>query len=555
MLVVLHALFQIAGGLCLFLFGMRLLSEGIQQAAGDKLHKVLNFMTANRFIAVMTGILTTAAVQSSSAVTVMLVSFVNAGLITLEQSIGVIFGSNIGTTTTAWIVSLIGFKVDISALAMPVLTIGFIMNSIKWKHRDVGQAFIGFAFIFIGLEFMTNAIPRVKPEQVYFIQRLSDMGFLSLLIALLVGVVLTLLMHSSAAVITLVITLAYSGVVGFSMGCAITLGANIGTTIDAILASVGAKTAAKRTALVHVLFNVLGALIVLIVFTPFIDLVNLIMPLPNTGANLTAKIALFHTLFNVMVTLLFLPFTKQLARLVSFLIKEKPGEAVRKTYTLKYRKIGTGTSAPELNVMRAVKEIGDMSALVMSMYKALEDSLRDVSMDKIDATVSNMTDQEELADEMRDALTEFLMQCTHDQLSIKSQHNVSLLFRVIADLEDMTDDCYSVILLIQKSVRKDRVIHGKELEALAPYMALVEQFLGFVRDHVGGKLNREQSLFAQNIENNIDENRTALRHMGRDRIEAGKNVKIELFFIDLVRKIEHLGDYCYSISGCLANMW
>jgi phosphate:Na+ symporter len=538
---------------------MKVMSDGIQQAAGDRLQQALNFMTRNRFVAVLTGAAVTAIIQSSSATTVMVVSFVNAGLLTLTQSIGVIMGANIGTTTTAWIVSLIGFSFDISALALPAVGIGFIMGAIKWKYRDLGVAFLGFGFIFLGLQFLNTALPRVNPDSLVFIQRVSNLGFLSVLIALGVSTVVTLVMHSSAATITLVITLAFGGVIRFELAAAMILGANIGTTIDAILAALGAKTTAKRTALVHVLFNVVGSVVALVFFRPLLFLVDLITPGSWEGAGVLTHLAMFHTVFNIFCTLVFLPFVNQFAALVTFLVREKPeGAEGRRAYRLEYSS-GTMQNSPELNIIRAEKEIRDMAGIASAMYARVSAALGSLrqAVDQeaaVDALVRDMQEKEEIADEMREELTRFLIECTRQQLSHQSDRKVYHLLRIIADLEDMTDDCYSVSLLLERSVKKDLIFKEKEMVALAPYIGLVEEFLDFVQKQLGSRMTLKQILYARDLESRIDKSRDKLRKLGRKRIEAGENVKTELLFIDLVRRIEKLGDWCSNISEALAKI-
>ncbi|MDR0452814.1 MAG: Na/Pi cotransporter family protein [Treponema sp.] len=563
---VVEALLRILGGLCLFLYGIKIMSDGIQQIAGEKMQRTLNFMTGNRILAVLTGALVTMLVQSSSAVSVMVVSFVNAGLLSLTQSVGVIMGANIGTTVTAWIVSLIGFEIKISSLALPAVGIGFFVNTSKWKYRGLGEVFMGFGFVFLGLQFLTDALPRVNAESLGFIESLSDLGFVSKLLALLLSVGITLLIHSSAAMITLIITLAHGGIINFEISATMILGANIGTTIDAIMAAIGSKTAAKRTALVHVLFNVVGSVLALVFLKPLLFLVGAITPGPavslterDGGLSIATHLAMFHTVFNVLCTLVFLPFTKQFAALVTLLIKDRDqkGEE-RQPYRLEYRS-GVHSATPELNIIRAEKEIRDMAGLVSAMYARFSEALgifRDPAGGETvtAALVAEMREKEEIADEMREELTRFLMECTRRQLGYQSDRNVYYLMRVIADLEDMTDDCYSISLMLERSVKKALLFKEKEIEALAPYIALVEEFLVFVREHLGRPIPPERIAYAEDLENRIDKYRDKLRKLGRKRIEAGEDVKTELLFIDLVRRIEKLGDICYNISEALSLM-
>ncbi|GHV95809.1 phosphate:sodium symporter [Spirochaetia bacterium] len=537
------------------------MSDGIQQAAGDRMQRVLNFMTGNRFMAVLTGFAVTAIIQSSSATTVMVVSFVNAGLLTLTQSIGVIMGANIGTTVTAWIVSLVGFSLKLSELALPAVGIGFIFRIIKWKHQDLGDVILGFGLLFMGLDFLTKSMPALG-NTFNVIAAVSNLGFVSSLIGAGAGLVMTLLIHSSSAATAIMLTMAFNGVVGYEMAAAMILGANIGTTIDAALAAIGTKTTAKQTALVHVLFNVIGTCWALPLLKPLLALVNLFTPgtlVPGLihDPMITTHLAMLHTVFNVVNTLLFLPFVKPFAALVSFIIKEdKTRTAAPEHYRLVYYSSAI-QDTPELNILRAEKEVRDMAGLVSSMYARFSGVLRTLreTEDK-QAAVTSLTaelkQKEEYADEMREELTAFLMECAREQLNPRSERRVSQLVRVISDLEDMTDDCYSISMILERSVRKDHIFKGKEMGALVPYVNQVEDFLTLVRENLG-RPSPEKIWEARELESAIDKARNKLRKLGRKRIEAGKDVKTELLFIDLVRRIEKLGDYCFDIAETIAG--
>ncbi|MDR3356726.1 MAG: Na/Pi cotransporter family protein [Spirochaetaceae bacterium] len=547
-------LFRIGGSLGLFLYGMKVMGDGIQQGAGDRLQRTLGFMTGSRLSAIATGLFVTAIIQSSSATTVMVVSFVNAGILTLTQAIGVIMGANIGTTVTAWVVSLVGFTLDISNLALPAIGLGFILRTLKWKHQGLGNAVMGFGLLFLGIDFLTMSMPAIRPENLEFLRGLGGAGFLHTLAFACVGLVITVIVHSSSASTAMLLTMAYKGIIDFNSAAAMILGANIGTTIDALLASIGTKTVARRAALVHVLFNVIGAVAALVFFSPLVSLVKLISPDPGgAGALVTTQIAMFHTTFNVLNTILFFPFVKPFAALVSFLIKDRGEPASENVYRFSYLS-GAMRDTPELSILRAKNEISDMATLVFVMYQKLRASLQNLNADSVAVLVAEIHEKEEYADQMREVLTGYLMECTRNQLNRRSEYNVALFFRIIADLEDMTDDCYSVSLLLERSVRKNQIFKRKEMEALDPYMGLVEEFLGFVKDHTGEKLGKEEGLYAKEIEDKIDTSRNRLRKLGRKRIEEGVDVKTELLFIDLVRRIEKLGDYCYSITNSMLNM-
>ena len=553
-------LLSIIGGLCLFLYGMKIMSDGIQRAAGDRLQSFLNFMTNNRFMGVFTGFAITAIIQSSSATTVMVVSLVNAGLLNLTQSIGVIMGANIGTTVTAWIVSLVGFSPNISALILPAIGIGFIWSAINWKYKSIGSIILGFGLLFMGLNFMTGAMP--VGDTFNFIENLKNLGFLSYIIAVLVGAVMTAILNSSSAATAVTLTMAYSGIINYEMAASMVLGANIGTTLTTAIASLGSNTDARRAAMVHILFNFLGTFWALPFLRPLLELVDFITPGAMTGepldAMVTVRLAMLHTIFNSINTILFLPFVNQLAALVSFLVKDKKSrEEMQGHYRLEY-KVARFRNTPEFNILRAEIEIRRMAALASEMYGKFSDAL--VSMqeaplteEKAKALSSELKDKENFADEMREAITTFLLECSKDVLNRRSELRISRLLRIIADLEDMTDDCFSLSLILEKSVEKNHTFKSKEVTALIPYVSLISEFLVFLGNNMDGALSKEQTAWARKMENRIDKYRDKLRKLGRKRIEAGKDVRRELLFIDMVRRIEKLGDYCFNISEALAK--
>jgi phosphate:Na+ symporter len=339
------------------------------------------------------------------------------------------------------------------------------------------------------------------------------------------------------------------------------LGANIGTTIDAALAAIGTKTAARQAALVHVLFNVIGTCWALPLIKPRLALVNFITPGTMTGMindpAIPTHLAMLHTVFNSINTILFLPFVNQFAAMVSFLIKGKKEEAPQdEHYRLEYRSV-TLRNTPELNILRAEKEIRDMAGLASYMFgkfSAILNSMQEnpLTEDAVAALIREMRIKEEYADEMREALTDFLIECTRERLNRRSEQRVSRLFRIISELEELTDDCYSLSFILERSVQKNQIIKSKEITALIPYVGLVAEFLNFIGGlQLGTVLSREQSAWARDLEDKIDKSRDKLRKLGRKRIEAGKDVKTELLFIDMVRRIEKLGDYCYSIAAAL----
>ncbi|MDR1868152.1 MAG: Na/Pi cotransporter family protein [Treponema sp.] len=550
---------RIVGSTGLFLYGMTVMSNGIQSIAGERMQKTLRFMTGDRLRGILTGLIVTAIIQSSSATTVMVVSFVSAGLLPLTQSIGVIMGANIGTTITAWIVSLVGFKLSLSTMALPAVGIGFILLMIKWKHKSIGEMILGFGLLFLGLDFLTKSMPTIDEHSFSFIEAFSDSGFVSIVIGVGIGIVITLIAHSSSATTAIIITMAYNSIIQYDMAASMILGANIGTTVDAALASIGVRTTAKRAALVHVLFNVIGTVIALILFYPLLAFVDFITPGGRAGSSIATYLAMFHTVFNVFNTLIFFPFVNPFAKLVSFLIKDKPLEPLHDgQYRLVYQS-GTIQDTPELNIIRAEKEIRDMAGLSAAMYRTVRNALYALAehTDRehfVEELIKEMTVKENYADEMRDELTLFLIECTrHQQINNRFDERISRLLRIVADLEEMTDDCLGICHLLERSAKKNLIFSQKEMDALQPYVNLVDQFLDFVQKHLGAPLSEEESVQAHIMENQIINFRDTLRKMGRKRIENGKDVKTELLFIDLVRSIEKLGDFCYNISESLGH--
>jgi len=522
--------------------------------------KALNFMTGNRFVGVLTGFVVTSIIQSSSAATVMIVAFVNAGLLTLTQSIGVIMGANIGTTVTAWIVSLLGFSIKISNMALPAIGVGFILSVVKWKYKSLGDLLLGFGFLFLGLDYLTQTMSTAANNYDFnAIAALSHLGFLSTVIGAGVGLVMTVFIHSSSASTAIVLTMAYNGVVGYEMAAGMILGANVGTTIDAALAAIGARTAAKRAALVHVSFNIVGTLWALPLLKPLLALVHILTP-GNPAAHdpaITMHLAMLHTVFNIANTALFLPFVKSYAKLVSLIIREDKSKEESEHYKFSYITSAI-TDTPVLNILRAEKEIRDMAGVASSMYarfSAVLRSLRETG-DKNEAVTQlceELKQKEEYTDEMRETLSSFLIECSREQINSRSEQRIFQLLRVIGYIEEMSDECYSISRLLEKSVRKDYVFKDEEMDVLIPYVNQIEGFLDMLKEQSMHNSKIASAVHTVKLKTNISSARKKLQKLGRKRIEAGENVKTELMFIDLVRRIDKLGDYCIDIAEVIGG--
>ena len=552
-LSIISIIFNFVGALALLLWGMDLLSSGIQKGAGNKLQKLLSVVSGNRFTAVFTGLLVTGIIQSSSATTVMVVSFVNAQILSLTQAIGIIFGANIGTTVTAWIVSFLGFSFSISAFAIPLIGIGFFLKSLKKsKIKNFSDLFLGFGMLFLGLDLLGDTL-SLNPESVSFINSITDWGFLGIIVGVLIGAVLTGLIHSSSAFTAIILTMAAAGSINWKLSAALVLGSNIGTTIDAVLSSIGASTNAKRAAAVHVGFNICGTIIAIICFNPFLSLVDLFVP-GTPESNITNHIAMLHTVFNTCSTLIFLPFVNQIAMLVSKLIKE-PKSQVEKKYKLPLI-ITQNRYTIDSYILQIEKEIALMSAKTMTMLDEIYTALKGFDLNSIENISSQVLEQEEYIDQMNEAISDFLMNCYQmNDVSEQNKEKISKLIQITAEIEDLSDECASIIHVLQKYILTSDQKKSSSYEKLLPFVDQVKEFFDYISQHLSFglsyTLSSEEKRLSVKMEESIDTTKKQLKKLARQRIENGKDVKSELHYIDLVRHIERAGDNVYKIAQTL----
>lgn len=543
--------FKLLGALGLFMFGMELSSTGIQRAAGDRLQGTVNFMTRNRFVAVFTGVLVTVVIQSSSATTVMVVSFVNAGLLNLVQAIGVIMGANIGTTLTGWIIAAVGVqKFSIAAIAVPLFGVGFFMSLMKQKGDTVvsyGEGLMGFAMIFLGLEYLAKAIPDPSPDALLFLKNFADQGWFAILVCVLVGTVFTMLINASSATIAIVIGLSAKGILSFEMAAAITLGANIGTTFDSFLVSLGTNTNAKRAAWAHILFNVIGTVWVVVVLRPFITLVDWITPGPITAQSAGAHIAMMHTLFNAANTLVLLPFVRQYAGLLERAIKPKADE--EEAAKLQYRP-SVLLSSPELNIAQARSDIDALAKVAEDMFVRFREELTGKA-EWGEETLEWFSRYGVYSGSLKTGITKFLFEIACQDIGERTRDSLMTWIRVVDDLENACHASRSMAESLGKAARKGDSFGAEAVAELAPYTLLVQEFISFVRPKLGAPLTGEDFSVAVEFENRIDACRGDLKKIARKRIKTGAPVKTELNYIDVIRHIERIGDCFYSISGSL----
>ena len=532
------------GSLCLLLFGMNMLSNGIQKGAGSGLQKLLSKITGNRFYAVLTGIGVTAIIQSSGATTVMVVSFVNAEILTLEQAIGVIFGANIGTTVTAWIVSLFGFSFSISAMAIPLFGFGYILKYFKkFQIHNFAECFMGFALLFMGLGLLKESL-TLGPGASRIFAVINRWGIGGILLGVALGALITALIHSSSAMTAIVLTMASNGTLSWELSAAIVLGSNIGSTVDAVMSSLGASVNARRTAFVHVAFNVTGTLVALLVFKPFLALIDLIVPL-EPAANITTHIAMLHTIFNICATLLFLPFVSQIAQLARRIIPEAAAEK-DEHYHLPAILPHTRISA-ELYSFQIQKEITKMSAKVMEMFDSICNSF--INPKKADDENEHVKFLENYIDEMNAAITDFLQKCSRlPNANRNDRHHFSKLLHITDTLENLSDEACSLMHTVKKYVSGENYKStSKRSNEIEDYVEQVRIFFEQVCVYNAIGFNQNEKIAGEDIEQIIDEKKKELKRASRKRLEKGADVKEELQYMDIVRKVERAGDCVYAI--------
>lgn len=546
---ILSIFLQFFGSLCFLLFGMKMMSDGIQKSAGDKLQAALHLMTGNRFTGFFTGCFLTMIIQSSGATTVMVVSFVNAGLIELSKSIAVILGANVGTTITAWIVAIFGFNFEISAFAIPLFGIGYLFTVIKKiKNPGLGQAIMGFGILFIALQWLSSTI-SLNSGSMNFLPALQDKGIFSYLIAFVIGIIVTAMIHSSSAMTAIVITMAYNQILTWQFSTAIIIGSNVGSTIDSVMASFGANANAKRTMFVHVLFNSVTAIVALIFIKPFTQLVDLIVP-GTVTENITMHIAMLHSMFNIIGSVFFMPFVNPLCKLTHLIIKDDKA-SLPSIYKFEFPERAAHES-PTIPVVSAQMEVRRMADISVQMFDRLQYGLTDLSGRFVVDHYDNLVREEDYLDQMQEQLTKYLLKCAQLDIDDKLRENINVMISITGELESMSDDCLSIGVYLKRITEKHYVFKKEDFDRLIPYLELARQLLQFIYKNINKALSKEQLDFANELESQIDAERKALKKIARKRLEDGADVKAELLYMDLVRQIEKIGDRCFNIAEQLA---
>ena len=545
-------LLRLLGSLALFLYGMKIMSEGLQKFAGDRLRKILTAMTTNRVTGMLTGVLITALIQSSSATTVMVVSFVNAGLLTLTQSIGVIMGANIGTTVTAWIISTLGFKIDISAFALPLLAFAIpLFFSGKSSRKSIGEFIFGFSFLFMGLEGLKNNAPDLSanPDMLAFVQNYTDMGFISILIFLFVGAILTMIVQASAATMAITLIMCANGWIDYHLGVALVLGENIGTTITANFAALTGNTQARRAALAHLMFNIFGVIWVLILFYPFTAAVSWfvtnVMKITDPSVAISFKLAAFHTAFNISNTCIMIWFVNLIEKTVCAIITSKQDD---EEYRLRYISGGMLSTA-ELSILQAQKEIVLFAERTAKMFNMVKDLLYEKNDDIFSKTYSRIEKYENISDRMEVEIANYLTQVSEGRLSSESKEEIRIMLRAVSEIESIADSCNNLARSIKRRNEFKSEFTAEQNAHMDQMFKLVTQALARMNE-VMHKPNMEKSdiNISYNIENEINNYRNQLKARNIEDIN-NKQYQYQdgVYYMDMISESEKLGDYIINV--------
>ncbi len=553
------------GSLGLFLYGMTLMSEALQKVAGDKLRNILAAMTSNSLSRILTGLFITAVIQSSSATTVMVVSFVNAGLLSLVQSIGVIMGANIGTTFTAWLISLLGFKADIAVLAIPLIAFGFAFMMCKAKKKkSIGELIIGFSLLFLGLSFLKSSVPDLQstPEVLEFLQQWTNYGYGSILMFVLIGTILTIVLQSSSATMALTLVMCNNGWIPFEMGAAMVLGENIGTTITANIAASVANVSARRAAMAHCVFNIFGVVWVLILFHPFLYVVSKIimaMGLDNplvAGASSNSTlyaISTVHTLFNICNTLILVWFTNQIAQFVTKIIKSKKEEG--EVFRLQYIQGGVLNTA-ELSLNQAKEEIVHYADICRRQYAYAKSAINETDPEKFDALYKKLEHYEQVTDRIELEIAKFLDQVKNGVISDESARRIQAMYKIISELESIGDSGFNIARILQRRNIHSMKFDEQMVKKLNYMVDLLNQgFDAMIYNLQKGYTQINDIANAQDVEQDINEYRNNLKEEHLLNLENKTyNYLTGVYYMDLVNECEHVGDFMINISEAIMEI-
>jgi len=551
---------NLLGALAFFIYGMKIMSEAIQRVAGSKMREILRSMTSNRFKGVLTGFLITGIVQSSSATTVLVVSFVNAGLLSLVESIGVIMGANIGTTITAWLISIIGFKVKIDAYALIIIAFAFpLLFSKRDKIKTWGEVFIGFSLLFMGLAYLKDSVPDLKsnPEILEFLSNYANLGFLSTLIFVAIGTVMTVIVQSSSAAMALTLVMANNGWIPLELAAAMVLGENIGTTITANLAAIVGNVHAKRAAFAHFIFNVFGVSWIIIVMTPFLDAITEYVTYqtgfsPRENAeSIPIALSVFHTTFNILNALFLIGLVGQISKIVTRVIKPKGDD--NDEFRLEY--IGTGLlNTSELSLEEAQKETAGFGKIIKKMSGLMKDLLSEPKPKKQAKLLKKMRKLEEITDQLEEAITKYLAKVSDGSLSSSGSNRVLSILSIATDLERVGDIYFQMSKDFERKQENKVGFSKKQKAALNQIHSVLDESIDIMVTNLDSKFEQVDIAQALEKEQLIDEIRDKLRNGDIQNMQnKGYDTEIGALYRDLFQSIEKAGDHVINVTEAITG--
>lgn len=559
-------LLRLLGALGLFLFGMKLMSESLQKVAGSKMRSILSAMTSNKFMGVFTGFLITSIIQSSSATTVMVVSFVNAGLLSLAESIGVIMGANIGTTVTAWLISILGFKFDIFSFTFILLGLGLPILFSKDKRRSSwGEVIIGFSLIFLGLHYLKVYTPDINnnPQLLEFLSKFSTTGYISVFISIIIGTVLTMIIQSSSAVMALTLVMCYNGWISFNMAAAMVLGQNIGTTITANLAAIIANPSAKRAARAHLVFNVTGVILLLLVFNPFLKSINWFIikiglnspyevagqTAAQTAQAMPVALSIFHTVFNTLNTLVLIWVASFIIKVVKVMV---PDHDEDEDFSLKY--INTGLlSTGELSILQAKKEMQQYAHRVTKMFEFVKESYNSGSGKKYNKYLAKIRKYEDVSDRMEVEIASYLTRITEESFSSTSSESITNMLNMISNIESIADSNNKLADTIER-MNSNKARFTKEMDKnLNKLFALIDQIL---KEMNGGFAGEETLAFSgnnKNLRSDLQKVDRALKEEHFKNLRKNRyKCSVGIIYSDMYSEVINLGNYALNVNDLLS---
>jgi len=551
------------GALGFFIYGMKVMSDGIQKVAGSRMRSILSKMTSNRFLGIITGFLITALLQSSSATTVMIVSFVNAGLLSLVESIGVIMGANIGTTITAWLISLLGFKVKISAIALPIIAIGLpMMFSSKANIRSWAEVFIGFALLFMGLDELKNSVPDLKqnPEFLSFLSSYADMGIFSTIVFIGVGTLLTLVVQSSSAAMALTLVMCYEGYIPFELAAAMVLGENIGTTITANLAALVGNVHAKRAARAHFIFNIFGVIWMIFALQFFVKNIDSYMisnmglsPLSVVGESIAVPIGLsiFHTTFNILNVLLLVWFVPLISRTV---IRMQPSKGeIDEEFHLEH--IGGGLmQTAELSVLEAKKEVIKFGEITSRLFNMIPELMIETDNKKFDRLMRRIKKYEDITDNMEVEIANYLAKSAQGEMSDAASLKVRSMISIINDMERIGDICYQISITLERKNEQKTNFTIELRNSLDKIMNEIVKAFGIMNNNLNSDYSQVSITDANEAEATINKMRNQLRKSYLEKIEKGDfDIQTGMIYYNIIHALEKVGDHIFNVTEAIVG--